>query len=125
MITLEGTNISYPQTLEDFSQHTITGPNPIVKHYSTKVSRRVSQHISINSNMNIINRLTKTFESVITGLFGGRRNDIRGDSRTPFDRYEERSFRDNDYMHLYERQNPSVLPQKSVGIKVNKSKGNV
>ena len=75
--------------------------------------------------MKIINSLTKTFKSVITGLFRGRSNDLRGDSRTPFERYEERSFRNNDYMHLYERQNPSVLPQKSVGIKVNKSKGNV
>ena len=75
--------------------------------------------------MKIINSLTKTFESVITGLFRGRSNDLRGDCRTPFERYEERSFRNNDYMHLYERQNPSVLPQKSVGIKVNKSKGNV
>ena len=75
--------------------------------------------------MKIINRLTKTFESVITSLFRGRNTNIRGDSRTPFERYEERSFQNNDYMHLYERQNPSVLPQKSVGIKVNKSKGNV
>ncbi len=75
--------------------------------------------------MKIINRLTKTFESVITGLFGGRNTNLRGDSRTPFERYEERSFQNNDYMHLYERQNPSVLPQKSVGVKVNKSKGNV
>ena len=75
--------------------------------------------------MKIINSLTKTFESVITGLFGGRSNDLRGDSRTPFERYEERSFQNNDYMHLYERQNPSVLPQKSVGVQVNKSKGNV
>ena len=69
--------------------------------------------------------MTKTFESVITGLFRGRSNDLRGYSRTPFERYEERSFRNNDYMHLYERQNPSVLPQKSVGVQVNKSKGNV
>ena len=75
--------------------------------------------------MNKIRRLTRAIESVITGLFGGRSNDLRGDSRTPFERYEERSFRNNDYMHLYERQNPSILPQKSVGIKVNKSKGNV
>ena len=75
--------------------------------------------------MKIINSLTKTFESVITSLFGGRSNDLRGDSRTPFERYEERSFRNNDYMHLYERQNPSILPQKSVGVQVNKSKGNV
>ena len=75
--------------------------------------------------MNKIRRLTKAIESVITGLFRGRNTNLRGDSLTPFERYEERSFRDNDYMHLYERQNPSVLPQKSVGVQVNKSKGNV
>ena len=49
--------------------------------------------------MNKIRRLTRALESVITGLFGGRRNAFRGDSRTPFMRYEEQEFLNNEHLH--------------------------
>ena len=73
--------------------------------------------------MKIINSLTKTFDSVITSLFGGRSYPQIGDSKTPFDdnilssdhvKYNERygwHLKNDDY------------PQKSVGEKPLKSKG--
>lgn len=73
--------------------------------------------------MKIINSLTRTFDSVITSLFGGRSYPQIGDSKTPFDdnilssdhvKYNERygwHLKNDDY------------PQKSVGEKPLKSKG--
>ena len=73
--------------------------------------------------MKIINSLTRTFDSVITSLFGGRSYPQIGDSRTPFDdnilssdhvKYNERygwHLKNDDY------------PQKSVGEKDSNIKG--
>ena len=73
--------------------------------------------------MKIINSLTRTFDSVITSLFGGRSYPQIGDSKTPFDdnilssdhvKYNERygwHLKNDDY------------PQKSVGEKDSNIKG--
>ena len=74
--------------------------------------------------MNKIRRLTRALESVITGLFGGRRNAFRGDSRTPFMRYEEENFLNNEHLHYSNRHGLHLNPQKSVEEKSNKNKGN-
>lgn len=73
--------------------------------------------------MKIINSLTKTFDSVITSLFGGRSIPTIGDSRTPFDE----DITDNRYVKYNERYGWHLknddYPQKSVGEKPLKSKG--
>lgn len=73
--------------------------------------------------MKIINSLTRTFDSVITSLFGGRSIPTIGDSRTPFDEY----ITDNRYVKYNERYGWHLknddYPQKSVGEKPLKSKG--
>ena len=74
--------------------------------------------------MNKIRRLTRALESVITGLFGGRSNAFRGDSRTPFMRYEEENFLNNEHLHYSNRHGLHLNPQKSVEEKSNKNKGN-
>ena len=58
--------------------------------------------------MKIINSLTKTFESVITGLFGGRNTNLRGDSRTPF----SDSIEYNDSLHYSNRHGLHLNPTK-------------
>ena len=75
--------------------------------------------------MNKIRRLTRALESVVTGLFGGRSNAFRGDSRTPFMRYEEQEFLNNEHLHYSDRHGLHLNPHKSVDKNVNKSKGNV
>ena len=73
--------------------------------------------------MKIINSLTRTFDSVITSLFGGRNIPTIGDSRTPFDE----DITDNRYVKYNERYGWHLknddYPQKSVGEKPLKSKG--
>ena len=64
--------------------------------------------------MNKIKRLTKALESVITGLFGGRSNAFRGDSRTPFMRYEEQEFLNNEHLQYSDRHGLHLNPRKSV-----------
>ena len=64
--------------------------------------------------MNKIRRLTKAIESVITGLFGGRRDTFRGDSKTPFMRYEEQQFIDSEHLHYSDRHGLHLGPRKSV-----------
>ena len=68
--------------------------------------------------MNKIRRLTKAIESVITGLFGGRRDTFRGDSKTPFMRYEEQQFIDSEHLHYSDRHGLHLGPRKSVDKKV-------
>ena len=58
--------------------------------------------------MNRIKRLTRTLESVITTLFGGRRNDLIGDSRTPF----SDSIEYNDSLHYSNRHGLHLNPTK-------------
>ena len=75
--------------------------------------------------MNRIKRLTRTLESVITGLFGGRNYPTVGDSRTPFDD----NITNTSNVHYSNRygwhlKNYSV-PQKSVDEKESNIKGNV
>ena len=75
--------------------------------------------------MKIINSLTKTFDSVITSLFGGRSYPQIGDSRTPFDdniTNTTNAHYSNRYgWHLKNYQ----VPQKSVDGKALKSNENV
>ena len=75
--------------------------------------------------MNRIRRLTSAIDNVITTLFGGRRNTFRGDSKTPFMRYEEENFLNNEHLHYSNRHGLHLNPQKSVEEKSNKNKGNV
>ena len=67
--------------------------------------------------MNKIRRLTKAIESVITGLFGGRRDTFRGDSKTPFMRYEEQQFIDSEHLQYNNRHGLHLGPRKSVDKK--------
>ena len=60
--------------------------------------------------MNILDRL-------IRWLFEGRRYDFRGDSRTPFMRYEEENFLNNEHLHYSNRHGLHLNPSKSVGRK--------
>ena len=73
--------------------------------------------------MKIINSLTRTFDSVITSLFGGRNIPTIGDSRTPFDD----NITDNRYVKYNERYGWHLknddYPQKSVGEKDSNIKG--
>ena len=58
--------------------------------------------------MNRIKRLTMALESVITSIFGGRSNDLIGDSRTPFsDKIEY-----NDSLHYANRHGLHLNPTK-------------
>ena len=75
--------------------------------------------------MNKIKRLTKTFGSFIIAILGGRSYDFRGDSRTPFMRYEEQEFLNNEHLQYSDRHGLHLNPHKSVDKNVNKSKGNV
>tara|TARA_Y100000996_G_scaffold262028_2_gene206186 strand:- start:234 stop:461 length:228 start_codon:yes stop_codon:yes gene_type:complete len=75
--------------------------------------------------MNRIRRLTSAIDNVITTLFGGRRSTFRGDSKTPFMRYEEENFLNNEHLHYSNRHGLHLNPQKSVEEKSNKNKGNV
>ena len=78
--------------------------------------------------MNRIKRLTRPFVSVIkfcTAYLGGRSYDFRGDSKTPFMRYEEENFLNNEHLHYNNRHGLHLNPQKSVEEKSNKNKGNV
>ena len=58
--------------------------------------------------MNRIKRLTRTLESVITSIFGGRSNDLIGDSRTPF----SDSIEYNDSLHYSNRHGLHLNPTK-------------
>mgnify|MGYP003140151646 CR=1 FL=1 len=75
--------------------------------------------------MNRIKRLTRAFESVITGLFGGRNYPTVGDSRTPFDD----NILSSDHVTYHERYGWHLknddYPQKSVDGKALKSNENV
>ena len=68
--------------------------------------------------MNKIRRLTRALESVITGLFGGRRDTFRGDSKTPFMRYEEQQFIDSEHLQYNNHHGLHLGPRKSVDKKV-------
>lgn len=67
--------------------------------------------------MNILDRL-------IRWLFEGRRYDFRGDSRTPFMRYEEQQFLDSEHLDYNNRHGLHLNPHKSADNNVNKIKGN-
>ena len=67
--------------------------------------------------MNILDRLIKW-------LFEGRRYDFRGDSRTPFMRYEEQQFLDSEHLDYNNRHGLHLNPHKSADNNVNKIKGN-
>ena len=75
--------------------------------------------------MNRIKRLTRAFESVITGLFGGRNYPTVGDSRTPFDD----NITNTSNVHYSNRYGWHLknyqVPQKSVDEKESNIKGNV
>ena len=78
--------------------------------------------------MNRIKRLTRPFVSVIkfcTAYLGGRSYDFRGDSKTPFMRYEEENFLNNEHLHYSNRHGLHLNPQKSVDGKTLKSNENV
>ncbi len=75
--------------------------------------------------MNRIRRLTSAIDNVITTLFGGRRSALKGDSKTPFMRYEEENFLNNEHLHYNNRHGLHLNPRKSVEEKSNKNKGNV
>ena len=75
--------------------------------------------------MNRIRRLTSAIDNVITTLFGGRRSTFRGDSKTPFMRYEEENFLNNEHLHYSNRHGLHLNPQKSVDGKTLKSNENV
>ena len=75
--------------------------------------------------MNRIKDLTITFGSFIMAILGGRSYDYRGDSKTPFMRYEEQEFLNNEHLHYSDRHGLHLNPHKSVDKNVNKSKGNV
>ena len=75
--------------------------------------------------MNRIRRLTSAIDNVITTLFGGRRSAFKGDSKTPFMRYEEENFLNNEHLHYNNRHGLHLNPRKSVEEKSNKNKGNV
>ena len=68
--------------------------------------------------MNILDRFVRW-------LFEGRRYDFRGDSRTPFMRYEEQQFLDSEHLDYNNRHGLHLNPRKSVEEKSNKNKGNV
>ena len=68
--------------------------------------------------MNKIKRLTKALENVITSLFGGRSNAFKGDSKTPFMRYEEQQFLDSEHLQYNNRHGLHLGPRKSVDKKV-------
>ena len=68
--------------------------------------------------MNKIRRLTKTFGSFIIAILGGRRDTFRGDSKTPFMRYEEQQFIDSEHLHYNNRHGLHLGPRKSVDKKV-------
>ena len=67
--------------------------------------------------MNILDRF-------IRWLFEGRRYDFRGDSRTPFMRYEEQQFLDSEHLDYNNRHGLHLNPHKSADNNVNKIKGN-
>ena len=68
--------------------------------------------------MNKIRRLTKTFGSFIIAILGGRSYDYRGDSKTPFMRYEEQQFIDSEHLQYNNRHGLHLGPRKSVDKKV-------
>ena len=68
--------------------------------------------------MNKIKRLTKTFGNFIVAILGGRSYDFRGDSKTPFMRYEEQQFLDSEHLHYNNRHGLHLGPRKSVDKKV-------
>ncbi len=67
--------------------------------------------------MNILDRFVRW-------LFEGRRYDFRGDSRTPFMRYEEQQFLDSEHLDYNNRHGLHLNPHKSADNNVNKIKGN-
>ena len=69
--------------------------------------------------MNRIKRLTRALESVITGLLGGRRNDLIGDSRTPF----SDSIEYNDSLHYSNRHGLHLNPTKKRRFKSQQNQG--
>ena len=76
----------------------------------------------------MVYRLTRPFTYVkrrILQLFEGRSYDFRGDSKTPFMRYEEQQFLDSEHLHYSNRHGLHLNPQKSVGGKTLKNKENV
>ena len=68
--------------------------------------------------MNKIRRLTKTFGSFIIAILGGRSYDYRGDSKTPFMRYEEQQFIDSEHLQYNNHHGLHLGPRKSVDKKV-------
>ena len=67
--------------------------------------------------MNILDRFVRW-------LFEGRKYDFRGDSRTPFMRYEEQQFLDSEHLDYNNRHGLHLNPHKSADNNVNKIKGN-